>query len=181
MLPLITIKNLMPYIPEDTGPAPAGAFFLKSDENADWYQAIVHFSPDTMKVMYDRHNIIVDANTDANKLWPYGLSVAEISLDALPEDFTRPERESMGKWLYLDGCIVPAPCYEITKAETEKARLISVAMKSVMTIQLKLQAGRKLTAEETAKLNTTLDYIDEVEATDTTSAPDIQWPPQIGA
>ncbi|RDT13519.1 tail fiber assembly protein, partial [Enterobacter roggenkampii] len=54
--------------------------------------------------------------------------------------------------------------------------LIDEAMQSISVIQLKLQAGRKLTTAETEKLNNTLDYIDEVTATDISTAPDITWP-----
>ncbi len=43
-------------------------------------------------------------------------------------------------------------------------------------IQLKLQAGRKLTTAETEKVNSTLDYIDAVTTIDTATAPDIKWP-----
>ncbi|EFH1528567.1 tail fiber assembly protein, partial [Escherichia coli] len=47
---------------------------------------------------------------------------------------------------------------------------------SISVIQLKLRAGRKLTPDETINLNLTLDYIEAVEATDTSTAPDINWP-----
>ena len=179
MKTLITLKNLMPYTPENTDNVPDDALFLKSDENADWYQAIIHFSPDTLKVMYDRNNVIVDANMDASRLWPYGLSVSEVAIDAVPQNFRRPEQHSMGLWVYQDGVIIPRVITreeQIARAEKTKAGLIDAAMKSVATIQLKLQAGRKLTEEEMAKLNLTLDYIDEVEATDISNAPAIDWP-----
>ncbi len=53
-------------------------------------------------------------------------------------------------------------------------------MASISLVQLKLQAGRKLTEAETNRLNAVLDYIDAVEATDTSTAPDISWPPHPG-
>lgn len=73
----------------------------------------------------------------------------------------------------------PKPSIEelINQAEQQKQRRIDDAMQSISVIQLKLQAGRKLTGEETLRLNQTLDYIDEVEATDISTAPDIIWPP----
>ncbi|MFE3952329.1 tail fiber assembly protein, partial [Escherichia coli] len=43
-------------------------------------------------------------------------------------------------------------------------------------IQLKLRAGRKLTPEETTRLNAVLDYTDAVTAVDTDAAPNIDWP-----
>lgn len=63
----------------------------------------------------------------------------------------------------------------INQAEQERQRRIDDAMQSISVIQLKLQAGRKLTADETVKLNITLDYIEAVEALDTSTAPDISW------
>ncbi|HDQ1256408.1 TPA: tail fiber assembly protein [Escherichia coli] len=73
---------------------------------------------------------------------------------------------------------IPKPSKEelINQAEQQKQRHIDDAMQSISVIQLKLQAGRKLTGEETLRLNKTLDYIDAVEATDTSAAPDISWP-----
>lgn len=72
----------------------------------------------------------------------------------------------------------PLPSREVMVeiAEQNRQSLIDSAMQSVSVLQLKLQAGRKLTAAETSRLNAVLDYIDEVSAVDTSSAPDIKWP-----
>ncbi|WP_130048733.1 tail fiber assembly protein [Escherichia coli] len=64
----------------------------------------------------------------------------------------------------------------VEAAEAQRQSLIDAAMASISLIQLKLQAGRKLTQAETTRLNAVLDYIDAVEATDTSSAPDVIWP-----
>ncbi|EJW0402354.1 tail fiber assembly protein [Escherichia coli] len=64
----------------------------------------------------------------------------------------------------------------VEAAEAQRQSLIDAAMASISLIQLKLQAGRKLTQAETARLNAVLDYIDAVEATDTSTAPDVIWP-----
>ena len=61
-------------------------------------------------------------------------------------------------------------------AEVKRQSLIDAAMASISLIQLKLQAGRKLTQPENTRLNAVLDYIDAVTATDTSTAPDIEWP-----
>ena len=61
-------------------------------------------------------------------------------------------------------------------AEAQRQSLINAAMASISLIQLKLQAGRKLTQAETTRLNAVLDYIDAVTATDTSTAPDVIWP-----
>ncbi|EEY5038155.1 tail fiber assembly protein [Escherichia sp. E4702] len=64
----------------------------------------------------------------------------------------------------------------VETAETQRQSLIDAAMASISLIQLKLQAGRKLTQTETTRLNAVLDYIDAVTATDTSTAPDVIWP-----
>ncbi|EMC8377743.1 tail fiber assembly protein, partial [Escherichia coli] len=61
-------------------------------------------------------------------------------------------------------------------AEAQRQSLIDTAMASISLIQLKLQAGRKLTQTENTRLNAVLDYIDAVTATDTSTAPDVIWP-----
>ena len=64
----------------------------------------------------------------------------------------------------------------VDAAEAQRQSLIDAAMASISLIQLKLQAGRKLTQAETTRLNVVLDYIDAVTATDTSTAPDVIWP-----
>ncbi|EPV5920781.1 tail fiber assembly protein [Escherichia coli] len=66
----------------------------------------------------------------------------------------------------------------VAASELMKQHLIDAAMASISLIQLKLQAGRKLTQAETTRLNAVLDYIDAVTATDTSTAPDVIWPEQ---
>ena len=74
--------------------------------------------------------------------------------------------------------IPPVPTHEqyIAGANAEKLRRIETAHQSVSLLQLKLQAGRTLTDAEVVRLNAVLDYIDEVEAVNTSSAPHINWP-----
>lgn len=85
-------------------------------------------------------------------------------------------------WAYSDGVFTaPLPPERshdelVADAEQKKQSLIDAAMVNISVIQLKLQAGRKLTQEETTRLNVMLDYIDAVTATDTSTAPDVIWP-----
>ncbi len=69
----------------------------------------------------------------------------------------------------------------VEAAEAQRQSLIDTAMASISLIQLKLQAGRKLTQAETTRLNTVLDYIDAVTITDTSTAPDVIWPELLEA
>ncbi|HCB3268880.1 TPA: tail fiber assembly protein [Citrobacter amalonaticus] len=77
------------------------------------------------------------------------------------------------KWV-TDTDVQHAADKEVAKQQQQS--LIDSALASIGMIQLKLQAGRKLTTAETTRLNSVLDYIDAVEATDTSTAPDINWP-----
>ncbi|EOJ6793221.1 TPA: tail fiber assembly protein [Escherichia coli] len=85
-------------------------------------------------------------------------------------------------WAYSDGVFTaPLPPERshdelVADAEQKKQSLIDATMVNISVIQLKLQAGRKLTQEETTRLNVVLDYIDAVTATDTSTAPDVIWP-----
>ncbi|EPA7370762.1 tail fiber assembly protein, partial [Escherichia coli O9:H16] len=85
-------------------------------------------------------------------------------------------------WAYSDGVFTaPLPPERshdelVADAEQKKQSLIDAAMVNISVIQLKLQAGRKLTQAETTRLNAVLDYIDAVTATDTSTAPDVIWP-----
>ncbi|WP_318368565.1 tail fiber assembly protein [Enterobacter sp.] len=90
-----------------------------------------------------------------------------------PAGKVRVVKKGLPAW---DGIPPPSQDELISYAEQQKQMRIDDALQSVSVIQLKLQAGRKLTSEEAVKLNQTLDYIDAVEATDTSAAPDISWP-----
>ena len=85
-------------------------------------------------------------------------------------------------WAYSDGVFTaPLPPERshdelVADAEQKKQSLIDAAMTNISVIPLKLQAGRKLTQEETTRLNVVLDYIEAVTATDTSIAPDFEWP-----
>lgn len=90
-----------------------------------------------------------------------------------PKGKTRGVIDGLPGWVDL-----PTPTHQemIVAADQQRQNLIDSAMQSISVIQLKLQAGRKLTTAETEKLNNTLDYIDAVTAIDTATAPDINWP-----
>lgn len=70
---------------------------------------------------------------------------------------------------------LPDPDY-LAIAEDQKRGLIEKATTAIVVWQTKLMMGRKLTAKETASLNAWMDYIDELNAVDTSTAPDITWP-----
>lgn len=60
-------------------------------------------------------------------------------------------------------------------AEARRNNLLSTAANKISTWQTKLAIGRTLTDDEKLKLNAWFDYIDALNAIDTSPAPDIEW------
>ncbi|HCT2143202.1 tail fiber assembly protein [Raoultella ornithinolytica] len=106
------------------------------------------------------------------------IEITQETYDAMFEGQANGQMIATGK----DGSPVlkdkPLPSHDVlvSLAEQYRQSLIDAAMQSVSVLQLKLQAGRKLTADEMSKLNAALDYIDALDAVDTSTAPDITWP-----
>lgn len=61
-------------------------------------------------------------------------------------------------------------------AESNRKGLLDEATQSITVWQTKLLMGRKLTDAETVSLNAWMDYIDVLNDTDISDAPDVQWP-----
>lgn len=100
-------KNFTLYTPlENIG----GVFYLKSDDNIDWYDAQKYFSAKTLKIAYDSDGIICIADTDASAIWPINLSVSEISPENVPENFTISE-----KWHWDGEHIISTVTLDIAK------------------------------------------------------------------
>ncbi|MEM8071653.1 hypothetical protein B9P84_09040 [Citrobacter braakii] len=76
-----------------------------------------------------------------------------------------------------DNITNPRPTKEqlIAKSEYDKQALITEVQAETQLLQTKLALGR-ITPDEKARLNAWLDYLDELEAVDVSTAPDIIWP-----
>ncbi|EKT0594023.1 tail fiber assembly protein [Morganella morganii] len=69
----------------------------------------------------------------------------------------------------------PTKAELIEQAETQKQYLIAEVNAETQLLQTKLALGR-IKDNEKALLNAWLDYLDELEAVDVSTAPDIIWP-----
>lgn len=76
-----------------------------------------------------------------------------------------------------DNITNPRPTKEqlIAKAEYDKQALITEVHTETEMLRAKLALGR-ITDDEKARLNAWLDYLDELEAVDVSTTPDIIWP-----
>lgn len=64
---------------------------------------------------------------------------------------------------------------QIAEAEAQKQTLIAAVKAETEMLRAKLALGR-IKDDEKALLNAWLDYLDELEAVDVSTAPDISWP-----
>lgn len=77
-----------------------------------------------------------------------------------------------GKPVIID---IPNPDYE-SIAESKRKALLDEATQAITVWQTKLLMGRKLSDAETESLNAWMDYIDVLNDTNISDAPNIQWP-----
>lgn len=61
-------------------------------------------------------------------------------------------------------------------AESQRDQLLAEAKTKIVIWQIKLLAGRTLSAGDSAMLNAWLDYIDALETLEIDNAPNIDWP-----
>ena len=52
--------------------------WLWSEDGKNWYEEVKNFQEDTIKIVYDEHNIIVAITKDASTLNPEGFNVVEV-------------------------------------------------------------------------------------------------------
>ncbi len=101
----------------------------------------------------------------------YALEDNDLAKDWIKEKVTEITKEE------ADNITNPRPTKEqlIAKAEYDKQALITEVQAETQLLQTKLALGR-ITPDEKARLNAWLDYLDELEAVDVSTAPDIIWP-----
>lgn len=126
------------------------------------------FYPSEMRDEYQAYGSIPD-------------DVVEVS-DVIRDEFNfaPPERKQLGVKNGLPAWVEPAPLTKkelVDAAEEQKQILISQANDYINSRQWpgKAAIGR-LKGDELAQYNLWLDYLDALEAVNTSSAPDIDWP-----
>ena len=137
-------------------------------ENTSWV-----FSPSEAKFYFTGLHDLYEKNDNCPA------DAVAVTADVRTQFNTPPEGKMLGT---ADGMPVwvdvPPPTHEeyVARAETEKQSRLDDAAARIVIWQTKLLMGRALTPDETASLNSWMDYIDAVTAIDTSTAPDINWP-----
>lgn len=127
-----------------------------------------------------------------NMILPVSLKQIYVDAGTWPEDGTTISDEVAGEFMgqYPQGKTLShdedgQPCWadipplpkeqQIAEAEEKKAFLISEVESETAMLRAKLTLGR-IKDDEKVLLNAWLDYLDELEAVDVSTAPDIIWP-----
>lgn len=150
-----------------------GVIWLYSEDGKNWYEEQKNFSADTIKIAYDKNNVIVDINKDVSTINPEGLSVVEVS------DITANRRaDASGNWMFLDGSVIKriyTPDELRQQAEAKKTRLLAEATPRISWLE-DAQNDGDISADEEKELATLRAYRTELRRLDLTGAPDINWP-----
>ncbi|EEC7250188.1 tail fiber assembly protein [Escherichia coli] len=171
MMHLKNIKAGNPKTPEQYQlTKKAGVVWLYTEDGKNWYEEQKNFQPDTIKIAYDKNNVIVTVSKDVSTINPEGLSVVEVS------DITANRRaDNNGNWMFLDGKVVKR---EYTKqelqqqAELQKATLLSEAESVIQPLERAVRLNMA-TNEERARLESWERYSVLVSRVDTANP---EWP-----
>ncbi|EGZ5232778.1 tail fiber assembly protein [Escherichia coli] len=171
MMHLKNIKAGNPKTPEQYQlTKKAGVVWLYTEDGKNWYEEQKNFQPDTIKIAYDKNNVIVTVSKDVSTINPEGLSVVEVS------DITANRRaDNNGNWMFLDGKVVKR---EYTKqelqqqAESQKAALLSEAESVIQPLERAVRLNMA-TDEERTRLESWERYSVLVSRVDTANP---EWP-----
>ncbi|EPS6899697.1 tail fiber assembly protein [Escherichia coli] len=171
MMHLRNIKAGNPKTPEQYQlTKKAGVVWLYTEDGKNWYEEQKNFQPDTIKIAYDKNNVIVTVSKDVSTINPEGLSVVEVS------DITANRRaDNNGNWMFLDGKVVKR---EYTKqelqqqAELQKSALLSEAESVIQPLERAVRLNMA-TNEERARLESWERYSVLVSRVDTANP---EWP-----
>lgn len=169
---MITLKNFVQYEPEFKGFL-FNAIFLQSDEGLDWYYHMSRFQADTLKICYDKNNIIRSFSNQVDRLFPLGMSVSEVDQTDVPEGLN-----IHGEWVWNGTKIIPRQFTReelIQQAETRRGELLAEASDVIAPLQDASDLGIAA-YEEAAMLLLWKRYRVMLNRLDLSTLPDIQWP-----
>ncbi|MKT90466.1 tail fiber assembly protein, partial [Salmonella enterica subsp. enterica] len=140
------------------------------EDGKNWYEEQKKFSADSLKIAYDKNNIIVDINKDVSAINPEGCSVIE-----LPDITANRRADVSGRWMFNGEQVskrIYSPEELRQQAEAKKVKLLEEA-ESVITPLARAVKPGIATDEERQRLEVWEQYSVLVSRVDT-SDPD--WP-----
>ncbi|EBQ8978861.1 TPA: tail fiber assembly protein [Salmonella enterica] len=147
-----------------------GVVWLFDEDSKNWYEEQKKFSADSLKIAYDKNNIIVDINKDVSAINPEGCSVVE-----LPDITANRRADVSGRWMFNGEQVskrVYSPEELRQQAEAKKVKLLEEAEAVITPLARAVKLGIA-TDEERQRLEVWEQYSVLVSRVDT-SKPD--WP-----
>ncbi|HAE8104305.1 TPA_asm: tail fiber assembly protein, partial [Salmonella enterica subsp. indica serovar 45:a:e,n,x] len=140
------------------------------EDGKNWYEEQKKFSADSLKIAYDKNNIIVDINKDVSAINPEGYSVIE-----LPDITVNRRADVSGSWMFNGEQVskrIYSPEELRQQAEAKKVKLLEEAESVITPLARAVKLGIA-TDEERQRLEVWEQYSVLVSRVDT-SDPD--WP-----
>ncbi|EKI0831138.1 tail fiber assembly protein [Salmonella enterica] len=147
-----------------------GVVWLFDEDGRNWYEEQKKFSADSLKIAYDKNNIIVDINNNISAINPEGCSVVE-----LPNITANRRADASGRWMFDGEKIIKrvyTPEELRQQADAKKLKLLDEAETVITPLARAVKRGIA-TEEEQQRLAAWELYSVMVNRVDT-SAPD--WP-----
>ncbi|EDX2438957.1 tail fiber assembly protein [Salmonella enterica subsp. enterica serovar Koenigstuhl] len=144
--------------------------WLFDEDGKNWYEEQKKFSADSLKIAYDKNNIIVDINKDVSAINPEGCSVVE-----LPDITANRRADVSGRWMFNGEQVskrIYSPEELRQQAEAKKVKLLEEAEIVITPLARAVKRGIA-TDEEQKRLDAWELYSVLVSRVDT-SDPD--WP-----
>ncbi|HFS4715450.1 tail fiber assembly protein [Escherichia coli] len=120
--------------------------YLQSEDGMDWYECQSLYRDDTVKIMYDKENIIrsvVDrpvperGNTySVSMFFPIDMSVAEVELSTYPAELTLD-----GSWKFVDGDVYQDEQIVNERIYKENSKKINKLVREAQSAILNLQTA----------------------------------------
>lgn len=122
-----------------------------SEDGKNWYEEQKYFTDDTIKIAYDKDNIIRYVKKDVTAIRPDGLSVVEV-----PDITANRRADISGNWMFKDGTVIKRiyTAEELQQqAENRKARLLADAESVILPLERAVRLNMA-TDEERSRLET---------------------------
>lgn len=152
-----------------------GVIWLYSEDGKNWYEEQKNFSADTIKIAYDKNNVIVGINKDVSTINPDGLSVVEV-----PDITANRRADASGNWMFMNGMVIKriyTPDELRQQAEAKKTRLLAKAMVEIAPLERAVKRGIA-TSDEITLLEEWERYSVMVNRVDTSNP---EWPTPPGS
>ncbi|WP_242372602.1 tail fiber assembly protein, partial [Escherichia coli] len=121
--------------------------WLYTEDGKNWYEELKNFQEDTLKIAYDKKQIVVAITRDASTLNPDGLSVVEV-----PDITANRRADDSGKWMFKDGAVVKriyTADEQQQQAESQKAALLSEAESVIQPLERAVRLNMATDEERT--------------------------------